>query len=227
MQGLHGTAALLMLGLWIGSPASADDLWGQEIFHDTFDDAATECPSKITLPDGSTRSRLLHANITYGVLPGTRPNVDLTHWDNLWGYNNTFSPQVAWPGVGGAAPVIGLYPRQSYVAARFHTPSSSTLNGSFSNPSYVSGPPLTFAISRRCGDFDDYMETTGCLVRDVPTSDAVMVKWKFTANAPGSWCNLQPDTDYYVNFVFSDPSSTDGCAAQQASCAAGTVSYHN
>jgi hypothetical protein len=83
------------------------------------------------------------------------------------------------------------------------------------------------AISRRCGDFDDYMETVGCLARDIPTSDAVLVRWKFTANAPGSFCNLQPDTDYYVNVIIGDPASTDGCPAWSSTCTVGTVSYHN
>lgn len=215
------------LGLAVCAPAAADDTWGQEIFHDSFEDASS-CPAKITLPDGSTRSLLVHANVTYGNYAQVRPGVDLRFWDNVWGYNNTSSPQVSWPGVGGASPVVRQFPRTSYMAAHFHTPATaSTQNGSFVNPSYVSGPPVTFSISRRCGDFDDYMETVGCLARDVPTSDANLVKWKFTTNSPGAFCNLQPDTDYYVNIIIADPASTDGCSSASATCSVGTVSYHN
>lgn len=217
------TALVLALGAQHGH---ATDLWGQEIFHDAFEDAGS-CPSKALLPDGSKRSLLLHADITYGNYPQVRPFVDVRHWDNIWGYNNTVSPQVGWPGVGGAAPVIGLFPRTSYAAAHFHTPAASGSNGNFANPSYVNGPPITMAISRRCGDFDDYMETVGCLARDVPTSDSILVRWKFTANAPGSFCNLQPDTDYYVNIIISDPATTDSCTGGSATCAVGTVSFHN
>jgi hypothetical protein len=225
MSRFRHIAAMSILALACGN-SRAVDLWGQEIFHDAFEDAGS-CPSNIILPDGSERSLLVHANITYGNYPQVRPYVDVRFWDNVWGYNNTVSPQVGWPGVGGAAPVIGLFPRVSYTAAHFHTPVTSGSNGSFSNPSYVNGPPITMAISRRCGDFDDYMETVGCLARDVPTSDAVLVRWKFTANAPGSFCNLQPDTDYYVNVIIGDPASTDGCPAWSSTCTVGTVSYHN
>ena len=226
MPGPFATASFAALFLAASVPAAADDLWGQEIFHDSFE-SLDACPARIVLPDGSTRTRLPHAGITYGNYSQIRPNVDLGLWDNLWGYNNTTSPQVGWPGVGGAAPVVRLFPRNAYIAAYFHTPAASGHNGNFVNPSYVSGPPLTFAISRRCGDFRDHLETAGCLARDVPTGDAALVGWKFTANAPGSWCNLKPDTDYYVNIVISDPASTDGCSAASANCAVGAVSFHN
>jgi len=226
MKPMRIAACLAACSLAAPACASAEDLWGQVIFHDEFE-SVDACPQRVTLPDGSTRARLVHAGISYGVYPQTRPNVDLRHWDNLWGYNNTTSPQVGWPGVGGAAPLIRDFPRGSYVAAHFRTPSASGSNGSFANPSYALGPPVTFAISRRCGDFDDYMETVGCLARDVPAADANLVKWKFTTNAPGSWCNLQPDTDYYVNMIFADPASTERCGAQSATCQLGTVSYHN
>ena len=53
------------------------------------------------------------------------------------------------------------------------------------------------------------------------------MKWKYSPNAPQSWCNLEPDTDYYVNFMLTEQDSTEQCAATAHTCVLGTVGYHN
>ena len=208
------------------SPAHAVGEWGQEIFFDAFE-AADTCSAETVLPDGSTRDFLAIANVTYANYSPSRNNLDISEWDNLWGYNDTISPQVPWRGVGGASPVIRFFPRNAYVGAHFHTPAVPNTYGHFSNPSYLVGPNVTMAISKRCGDFGAYLPTAGCLVRNVPTSDANLVLWKFTTNAPADWCNLQPDSDYFVNITISDPATTLNCIVEHPNCPVGPVSYHN
>ena len=108
IKSLHA-ATLLVLAVG-ANPVHAVGEWGQEIFNDSFEDAST-CSPQVVLPDGSTRNLLATANITYGTYPLSRNNLDMGLWDDIWGYNNTTSPQVPWPGVGGAAPVIRFFPR--------------------------------------------------------------------------------------------------------------------
>lgn len=202
----------------------AEGIWGEMIFGDAFDASIDSCPSRITLPDGSQRNLVTRASISYGVYQAERTNVDVTEWDSVWGFNNAQLPTPsAWPGVGGAAPVIRVFPARGYLCMHFHTPANmSAFSGTFSNPSYVAGPDVTMAISALPGDFSAALPSPGCLRRDVPTSDGNLVLWKGTQNAPGSWCNLQPDSDYYANVTFA---SASGCAT--ANCVIGSVSYHN
>jgi len=185
------------------------------------------CPTTITTSDGP-RTLLTTSGISYGVYPQQRPNVNVTEWNNIWGYNNTTaSSPTPWPGVGGASPVLRNFTRTSYIGAHFRTGSSTSWTGNFSNPSFAAGPNVTMAISTVCGDFSDHLPTPGCLTQDVPTADANLVKWKFTTNAPGSYCNLQPNTDYYVNMMFTDHTSTVECSAGLSVCNLSAVSYHN
>lgn len=186
---------------------------------------AGACPASITTSDGA-RTLLLTSGISYGVYPGIRPNVNLSQWDNIWGHNSTTDGTTPWPGVGGSSPVIRSFGRSQYVGAHFKTRSSVTgLSGGFSNPSFAAGPNITMAISTACGDFSANLPTAGCLRADVPTADANLVQWKFSTNAPGSYCNLQPNTDYYVNIMLTDHLSTTECSANATTCFVAPVSY--
>jgi hypothetical protein len=225
------TIALLALTVMC-SPALAAD----RLFADSFE-APSSCAATITTPIGP-RTRVTVADVSYGVYQAQRRGIDLREWDNFWGYNNTTSPRVGWPGVGGASPVIRVFPRAGYLALHFRTPdlpAAASMTGGFSNPSFVAGPNVIMAISTHCGDFERHLPTPGCVVHresagadpwsGVPTSDANLAKWKFTPNAPGSQCNLQPATDYYVNVTLAND-ATD-CPIPRTSCVVGVVSYHN
>jgi hypothetical protein len=187
--------------------------WGQVILHDSFEDIKT-CPVKITVPDGTTRTRLSLSNITYGVFPGTRPSVALTEWDNVWGHNSPNDGVTTWPGVTGAAPSLKDFSRTSYVALHFKTPATVPPGsaGRFVNPTAMGGPNTTMAFSTQCGDFSMHLPTPGCIALNIPTGDYSMIYWKFTATSPNATCNLQPDTDYYVNIIQSDTDSHVECA---------------
>lgn len=220
----------------ISGTAHAGPLVDDGLFADGFDES-TDCAATIETPAGP-RTRVLRADISYGVYQAQRRNVDITEWDGLWGYNSVTGPVTPWPGVGGAAPVIRVFPRDGYIAAHFRTPDSGgpLRSGGFLNPSYVAGPNVVMAISRRCGDFTEHLDTPGCLVSTqygsppwtgVPTADMPLAQWKQTPTAPAAWCNLQPETDYWVNVMFADPLDTENCRASATNCVLGTVSYHN
>lgn len=197
------------------------------VFADSYE-VMGACPAQIDTPTGA-RALLYRSNISYGINQLIRPNMNLDQWDNLWGYNNTTSPNTAaWPGVGGASPVVLGFMRRSYFGAHFKTPAApGNMSGNFVNPTFFGGPNVTMAISTVCGDFSNHLPTPGCLAENVPTSDANLVMWKFTTNAPGSWCNLQPNTDYYVNVMYTSPTSNVECPANRSTCPVAPLSYRN
>ncbi len=180
---------------------------------------AGACPSTITAPNGTSRNLQTVSNITYGVVASpVRLGVDLTQWDNIWGHNSTTDSVTPWPGVGGSAPVLRQFNRNSYFGAHFKTGPITGINASFLAPSGVGGPNVSMAISKACGDFSAQLPTPGCVKLNVPTSDTTMVLWKFTTNNPTGYCNLLPDTDYYVNMMFTDSASTVECVAGSTTC---------
>ena len=182
------------------------------------------CPAVAHTPWGD-RALVTRASITYGATGQRARILDITTWDGLLGFGETSTEAVPWPGVGGAAPVIRAFPRNGYICAKLRAPANvSTRLGGFSNPSYLRAlsPTLTMSISRNGGDFAGGLDTPGCLVRNVYAADANLLQWKGTTNNPTGSCNLQPNTDYYLNITFGD---APGCST--AACALGVVSYHN
>ncbi len=155
------------------------------------------------------------ATVCTGALCLIPHSADLTTWEGLFG--------APWPGVGGAAPVIKGFPRDGYICAKFATPAAATYTGTMYNPSYLRdlSPTLTVAISRTGGDWSTGLTTPGCLRSNVYASDAQLMLWKGTTNAPASWCNLPPGGTYYLNIRYGNP----GCGS--VACALGIVSYHN
>lgn len=182
------------------------------------------CPAVAHTPWGD-RALVTRSSITYGATGQRARILDITSWDGLLGFGETSIAATPWPGVGGAAPVIRAFPRSGYICAKFRSPSNvATRVGGFSNPSYLRAlsPTLTMSISRNGGDFAGGLDTPGCLVRNVYASDSNLAQWKGTVNNPTGSCNLQPNTDYYLNITFGD---APGCST--ATCALGIVSYHN
>lgn len=185
--------------------------------------AAGNCPATITAADGP-RNLLTTSDVRYGTQSGTRMNVNLSEWDNVWGHG-TGSPTegiTPWPGVSGSAPTILAFKRDSYVGIHFKTPVSPAPGtaGTWFNPTSNPGPNLTMAISTQCGDFTNHLPSPGCRVENVPTADAPMVYWWFGTTFPNTSCNLQPNTNYYVNIMQTDKASTLECSGNVCPAAA-------
>lgn len=169
------------------------------------------CSPQLALPDGM-RTWQPVGNISYGSdTTHVRPNVNITEWDNLWGFSSVIdSVPVSWPGFSDApAPTLRNFGKWNYVAAHFRTPAApGNLSGRFGYSEVPSSPParVTMAISSTCGDFAAHLPTPGCLKADVDAGNA-LVFWHFSTTAPDTACALQPGADYYVNIMIANPES--------------------
>lgn len=171
------------------------------------------------------RTRALVSDIHYLPEPPAhvRHAVDLTLWDNIWGHLNESDNVIPWPGPNGASPTIATLQKTEYVAAKFHVPAGtlSTLSGFYKNVSYGAGPNLDMSISTACGDFAPAQ--AGCVVTDVPSNDQGLVYWRMV-NPSNFYCQLTPNTDYFLNLQFHDINTTGpGCTGT----ACKTTSQHN
>src|SRR5215469_12818055 len=84
------------------------------IFADGLDSGAA-CANTI---DGSTGTlTLLRTSDIYYAPAGTRPRVDVTEWNNLWGHIDATDGMTFWPGVPGASPTIMTFGKTSYLGA--------------------------------------------------------------------------------------------------------------
>lgn len=197
------------------------------------------CPATIPSPNPAQSQRTLtlatRSNVSYGISgQAERQNVDLLEWNNIWGYATATGAQVPWPGAGGTLPFLKQFTRNGYLCAHFRTPSASVaapLTGFFTNPNYSDNPRVVMAISRTPGDFTQDLPTAACRAdhqtgdadwSGFPMSDGQMLRWKFTENAPNFYCNLAPDTDYYVNLYVADPNEvTAKCPQGSGTCRIG------
>ncbi|MBO9665098.1 hypothetical protein [Dokdonella sp.] len=202
--------------LLAASVAVTDDA----VLADGFEIPFTACSATISSPYAA-RSLLMHSYVTYGVQTITnRPWVWLVEWDNIWGYSSAADTHRApWPGVNGAGPVIREFGRYNYVGAHFNTgPNSANKYGYFIYPTNVGGPNIDLRISQTCGDFSDSPANPACSVPDKASDGSPTMRWWVKQGNVNTYCNLQPNTDYYLNIRFTNPSSTVECRASETIC---------
>lgn len=197
------SAALLVLAM---TPAGTDT-----IFQDGFDGASSSCPAnRQTLADfayagdDSLRSRY---------------DVDVTEWENIWGHATALDAVVPWPGRSNSSPVFLNFGKSTYVAAHFLVPAGTppTWFGWITHTEYQYGTDLTGAISTICGDFTPAAQH--CFTAG--TSGQLIVPWRTSA---GSFCELTPGVDYYLNLKIRDPAQSNvSCAPSATDCIIGTA----
>jgi hypothetical protein len=194
------------------------------IFVDGYD-TGYSCPATISTPNG-TLSLLRVSDIWYGDLPPRPPthparfNVDVTEWENIWGHGTGLLSELLtlWPGVNGAGPVIRSFGRRVYIGAHFNTGTSGPpMYGFLAYATNVGGPDLDIKISRQCGDFSVNEANPACTVRAV-SDDSPAIRYKFGSGNTSSYCNLQPNTDYYLNIRMHDPASPTECPVTSSVC---------
>jgi hypothetical protein len=183
-------------------------------------------PGACTGPAGLTR--LTRSNITYGAVGSVaRQNVDLTEWNNIWGHATPTDAVAPWPGVNGAGPVIRRFGRTTFLAAHFNTGTHGVPNfGVIAYASNIGGPDVDIRISETCGDFSADAANPACLVT-AASDDSPAIRWKFGTGNTGSYCNLKPGTDYYLNIKYHDPASPTECPAGSSVCPFYTVNNGN
>lgn len=159
-----------------------------------------QCPS-------SPMTRLTTASVKYPNVPqsGTRSNLDLTKFENIWGHMNSVDNATAWPGVSGTQPAIMGWGKTQYVAAKFHVPAgqSTASYGFLGYGTYFSGPNLTLSISSTCGDFAP--ANPQCL--STHTAGESFSKWRIVPATLN--CPLTPGQDYFINLRMENPTAAD------------------
>ncbi len=162
-------------------------------------------------------SRLASSNIAYVPSSGTRPNVPLTSWDNIWGHSTASDTGVAWPGRPDSQPSILSFDRNKYIAAKIVVPAGQApLYGWVVHTEYNYGLDLTTAISTTCGDFNP----VNPLCKTVAQSGMNLTPWRVGG---GNFCPLLPGTTYYFNIKATNPAQgTTTCPASSPTCVIGT-----
>jgi hypothetical protein len=152
-------------------------------------------------PDG----RIVQSDISYNGT--TLTDVDVTAFENIWGRASASDPPTLWPGIDESTPIISDFTKTGYIAAKFHVPAdvAGGMVGQFRYVSYGSGPLLDFSISTQCADF--LPAQVACVLLDAPPDDSALMHWRFV-NGSNFWCQLQADTDYYVNIRLYDPTQS-------------------
>jgi len=184
------------------------------VFHGEFE-LPTTCPN-------TPLTRLVVSNIAYqgDGTNGTRPNVDMTLFDNIWGHADPYDDVVSWPGRANSSPVINDFGKTQYLAARFHVPDNAvpSLFGWLGHTEYMYGQDLTSSISTYCGDFRP--SSAQCFLESI--SGQTLTRWR--ASTSQSMCVLQPGQDYYYNIKMTDPTRPSSTCPQTADvCRIGTL----
>ena len=126
---------------------------------------------------------------------------------------------VPWPGRSNSSPVFLNFGKSTYVAAHFLVPAGTppTWFGWITHTEYQYGTDLTGAISTICGDFTPAAQH--CFTAG--TSGQLIVPWRTSA---GSFCELTPGVDYYLNLKIRDPAQSNvSCAPSATDCIIGTA----
>jgi hypothetical protein len=197
--------------------ASAAGVYTLQLTCSNANGSTQSLPKVVTVTGASDPScpagRLTNGTITYPNVPGggSRPNADLTRFENIWGHANSTDAEQPWPGANGAVPAIAGWGKTQYIAAKFTVPAAfnpgvyETLGVS----TYNSGPELTMAVSQQCGDFST-PANQWCMKSGVDTGDFF---WKVVVSPYTNGCPLIPGQTYYINMKMTAPLATD-CGGQ-------------
>lgn len=140
-------------------------------------------------------AQLRTSDITYPNGDRTaRKDVDLTHYENIFGHIDSKDEVLAWPGRQGAVASIAALPRNGFVCAAFTIPAKSRYFGTIGVGSHYSTPDaaVDMAYSDACGDFAPKQKA--CLKLDVANGESGP-RWTTIDNVKG--CALKPGTHYW------------------------------
>ena len=167
--------------------------------------------------DNCPAGRITQSNMAYVPSSGTRSNVDVRVWDNIWGHSTSTDTTVAWPGRLDSQPSILQFTRTGYIAAKIVVPANQPNSyGWITHTDYNYGLDLTVSISETCGDFNP----ANALCHMDTVSGQFLVPWRVGA---GGFCPLTPGHTYFFNMKPTNPAqNTTTCAASSPTCVIGT-----
>ena len=162
-------------------------------------------------PSGWSRLAQSEVYSVFGSVPGS----DVTQFESIWGRNFSdpnggFPITTLWPGIGQQL-VIPKIGSGQYIAAKFHTPATGSPSHNFKDElsSYnASGggngntAKISATVSTVCGDFDTASPNIPALCKwsQLVGGDTITIGSNFQS---GNFCRLQPNTDYYLNLIYS------------------------
>lgn len=180
------------------------------------------CPG----PAGLTRAARIFTDTNISTDQGR--DVDATVFEEAFGYNSSGGTPRPFPGTAGLNQSITIG-RNNFIAMRFTVPSNLAegTSGLISRGETVfSGNPgpVTFTISKTCGDFSLTPQTplNAKCARQVNTlGDGV--PWGYTASGSSAvFCPLERGQTYYLNILYGPANATTTCTTP-ASCERGIV----
>lgn len=150
--------------------------------------------------------QIVRSNITY--VPsgtGSRINVPVTDWEDVFGHATATDAEVAFPGRPNSSPVVAAFTKTGYLALKIVVPSNIPLTkyGWITHTEYNYGADLTSSISADPGDFNP----ATALVVASTLSGQPLVGWRMPNAAYHLGATLQPGQTYYYNIKVTNPAA--------------------
>lgn len=175
-------------------------------------------------PSGLTRQttgRVVHISGNVN-----RNNVDLTKFENVFGYQGTANMKL-WPGVLNlqAMPTINS---NQFVALKFTVPANFAINtgGYMGVAETNTQSPVTISYSTVCGDFSvPNPISVKCQIDNGGTGSQML--WGYYATGSGAYngsCHLTPGQTYYMNIMTAPLGNPTQSSCGAASC---NVNFQN
>lgn len=180
-----------------------------------------DCPAPPA--DVCPAGRQTVAQVCYRYGPADCINTDVTRFESLWGRTSasdvTLDP---FPG-NQVFSIIRNMQKAQYLALKFTAPAGPlNLYGQMNTTETTSGPPTSYAISTRCGDFAP-VDHRCRLANVLPGQPATA--WKLPGYAGPALCPLTPGQTYYLNIKIANPAATHFDCSGSA-CKVGITSNH-
>lgn len=152
--------------------------------------------------------------------PATIPGTSISRDTSMTEFRQLYSPPIEWPGqwgVSGADQRLNVQ-RNRYMALRFNTSTADPdeLRGRFEwGKSGVGGIPAAaaYTITSDCADFTP----TNVFCRRISSGNRLPWHLPNSNNPETGSCLLQPNTQYYLNIIYDDPTNGFGDSTCQTS----------
>lgn len=167
-------------------------------------------------PAGLTR-QLTGAVTQYTTTTSTRNGVDVTRWDQVWGYDNTVGTPSAWPAVNNILQSPRIT-KNYYLAVAFSVPSTFSGYGDLKETTTGSSGAVSMTISECPGHFNSNVLAlpAKCQV-NLTAEGGAKLAWT-TDTSVTTKCALTPGKTYYLNVITASLSTPTTSTCTTSSC---------